>query len=172
MLKRLLEWNLRLALDLGTREGGTLFLWTRVATEQARIIAAGLPGRPYPAEYVPFFQAMARGRQQIYCIPGADDPEALAQQIDQAREEIPLDFVFLDGLRPYEELKADFHRYLRRVRKDGLIAWDGIEMILPPGPRAEGGHRLWAELKGLYPYRAEYLEGATTISGGIGLIRI
>ena len=45
-------------------------------------------------------------------------------------------------------------------------------MIFPPGPHEDGGHRLWAEVKSLYPYRADCLEGAVTTDGGIGLIRV
>lgn len=172
LMKRVHEWNVGRALDLGTRAGGTLFLWTRVAADQARLIAAGLPGRSYPAGNAPFLQAMARDRQTIVCLPDAADPDDLARQVDQATAGQPLDFVFLDGRRPLDALRDDFQRYLRRVRRDGLIAWDGIEMILPPAPAEAGGHHLWAEVKALYPYRAEYLEGSVTPSGGIGLIRV
>jgi glycosyltransferase involved in cell wall biosynthesis len=172
LMNRLVEWKAQVVLDLGSREGGTLFLWTRVATDEARLIAAGLPGRVLPPERVPFFQAMARRRQTIRCLPGADDPEVLARQVQEACEGRLIDFMFMDGLRPYDQLKADFLRYRRQVRKDGLIAWDGLKSLLPAGPAEAGGQRLWEEMKPLYPHRAEYLEGLSTPRGGIAVVRV
>ena len=172
LMQRLREWKVELVVDLGTRDGGTLLLWSRVATDHARIIAVGLPGRPFPEDKVPFFQAMARGKQNILCIPSAINSDALERQIDQARSGKAIDFLFLDGLRPYQELKADFLRLRNRVRKDGLIAWSGIGGLVPPAPSEDGGYRLWAEMQPLYPRHAEYLEGALSPSGGIAMIRV
>ena len=67
LMQRVAEWNVQLALDLGTREGGTLFLWTRVASDQARLIAAGLPGRPYSEGLVPALRGDGAGAARPSC---------------------------------------------------------------------------------------------------------
>ena len=83
-----------------------------------------------------------------------------------------LDFVFMAGQRHHDELKADFLRYRSRLRKDALIAWDGLQSVVPVGGLASGGQCLWVEMRALYPHRADYLEGTAMPGGGIAVVRV
>jgi len=172
LLQRVMQWKPGLVVDLGTGDGGTLFLWTRVASPQATLIAAALPGKPYPADKIPFLQAMARPKQAIRCIPSPKDHEELARAVDESCNGKKIDFLFMHGLRSYPKLRADFRHYRNRVRKGGLIAWDGVDPVVPLDMDNEGGHRLWAEVKPMYSFHAEYLAGRTSTIGGIVAIRV
>jgi glycosyltransferase involved in cell wall biosynthesis len=171
LLQRFSEWKANTVVELGVEDGGTLFLFTRIASEDAQLIAAPLIGREIAEAKVPFFESMARVRQKITCLGSADSPEKFEKQLDAALGGRKIDLLFLHGRRPYKGLSGDFRRMKKRVRDGGLIAWDGINGMPPFGPDRDGGHRLWAEVKPLYPQRAEYLNGTATEFGGIAAIK-
>ena len=74
----------RVVLEVGTARGGTLFLFTRVADTNAKIISIDLPGGPfgggYPKWKVPLYKSFARGRQKIYLLRrDSHDPRTLEE---------------------------------------------------------------------------------------------
>ena len=83
-----------------------------------------------------------------------------------------VDFLFLDGLRPIEEVAKDFNCYVTLVRKGGLLAVDGIGGNTAPPPDQDGGFRLWQQLKPKIPQNAEYLTGIGMPRRGIGMVVI
>jgi len=68
----------------GTAGGGTLFLFTRVADPEAKIISIDLPGGPfgggYPRWKIPLYKSFSRGRQKIYLLRrDSHDPRTLEE---------------------------------------------------------------------------------------------
>lgn len=170
LLERLRQWKARTLIDVGDFGGGRVFLWTRFAAEQARLIVAGVPGRTPPGHKMPFFNGLARGPQTVKCVTRHESAAAIAQRVTELMGGRQADFLFLDGLRPLEEVRNDFVRYSRLVRDGGLIAVDGIGGEAPPPPERDGGYRLWQQLKFKIPRHAEYLTGISLPNRGIGVV--
>ena len=175
LMNRLLKENIRYAAEIGTMHGGTLFLLTRVALEDATIISIDLPGGPfgggYGAERVPFYEGFARGNQQVVCI--RKDSKRIEAQValEKALKENYLDYLFIDGDHSYEGVKYDFETYKRYVRKGGLIAFHDILGAHPK--RVELGVKmLWEEIKEKYPRRAEFVQDYKRGYAGIGVLRV
>jgi predicted O-methyltransferase YrrM/ADP-ribose pyrophosphatase YjhB (NUDIX family) len=172
LMNRLAEWKATTLVEIGVREGGTLFLFAQMAGADALLVTAGTPEEPIQSQRIPFLRAMARPRQRIVCIPQVIDGNQLVDRVKTATENRPIDFLFLHGRRAYEPLAADYRALSKLVREGGLIAWDGISPVAPFGPERDGGHRLWQEVQSQFPQRAEYLNGAATEYGGIAMIKV
>lgn len=172
LLMRLKEWNARLLLDVGDRSGGRVFLWSRFATDQAKIVVAGLPGQTPLAHKMAFFNGLARAGQVIRCITTNESADAIWQKVQQQINGPKLDFVFLDGLRPVDEVRTDYNRYVKLVRPGGLLAIDGIGGTTAPAPSQDGGFQIWQQLRARIPKHAEYLSGTSMPRRGIGVVVI
>ncbi|MGA2583940.1 MAG: glycosyltransferase [Tepidisphaeraceae bacterium] len=171
LLTRLGQWNAQTILDLGSNDVGIIFLWTRVAAPNARIILAQLADRPMPEAKVQMLPFLPRPKQEIHRLTPAENVEAMESALDKSLDGRQLDFVFMNGRRTYKDISNDFRRLRRRVRAGGLIGWDGVTPIMKSS-LTDGGDRLWTEVRPLYPNRAEYLEGRITEVGGIALIKV
>jgi hypothetical protein len=132
-------------------------------------VASGLPNRPIPEERVPLFEAFGCGEQTIRSITRGE-PAKLDYEMNQKCRNRLADFVFLNGRRPYDELKADLQRCLKWTRSGALIAWDGIRPFGADETSLSGGMRLWQELQPRFPQHAEYLSGTSLPCGGIAAI--
>jgi glycosyltransferase involved in cell wall biosynthesis len=172
LLNRFSQWKPRWVLDMGTTDGGLLFLLARIAADNAHIIAASLPDQPFPAEKIPFFNAMARPGQTIHCLSDIADHEALYQAVEKIIGPQRFDCIFLRGNRPLNEMRWDYRKYRSRLRPGGLLAWNAIQPVADPGPNQNGGDLLWKEVRPLFPQRAEYLEGCRSTTGGIAVIKL
>lgn len=175
LMKRLLKENIRYACEIGTLNGGTLFLLTRVALEDAVIVSIDLPGGPfgggYSAERVPFYERFARAQQKVVCI--RKDSKRIEAQLalERAIGNNYLDYLFIDGDHRYEGVKYDFETYRRYVRPGGLIAFHDI-LGAHPKRQELGVKMLWEELKQRHPRRAEYVRDYKLGYAGIGVIRV
>ena len=171
MLQRLGQWNVRTMIEWGNPDIGLTLLWTRVIAADARVILAPLAGLELPAAKRELLPHLPRPHQQLKVLRITSDAQAMEKLLDDAIEGRKVDFVFLHGRRPFKELSADFRKLRKRVRADGLIAWDGINPITKTD-QTDGGDKLWTEVRPLYPSRAEYLNGVVNEAGGIAMIKI
>jgi cephalosporin hydroxylase len=62
----------RRVVEVGTARGGTLYLWTQAASDDAQIVSIDLPGGPfgggYPACRMPFYRAFRRPQQTLHLL--------------------------------------------------------------------------------------------------------
>lgn len=172
LLRRLAEWKATTLVEVGVQQGGSLFLFAQMGTEDARLIAAAGPPDEISAERIALFEAMARPKQTITCIPKAKDSHDLRDKIQAALGNSKIDFLFIHGRRPYKAVHSDYKSLMKLMRPGGLISWDGISPVAAFGPEHDGGHRLWKEVFPEFKQRAEYLNGAATEYGGIAMIKI
>ncbi|MEM1990703.1 MAG: hypothetical protein QW782_08765 [Candidatus Bathyarchaeia archaeon] len=74
LLNLLAELKPKTLLEIGTANGGTLFLFCQVAEPDATIISIDLPGGPfgggYPEWRIPLYKSFAKERQRIHLIRG------------------------------------------------------------------------------------------------------
>jgi predicted O-methyltransferase YrrM len=159
-------------LEIGSARGGTLFLWTRIATEDAIVISVDQPegafGGSYTRAVLPVYRAFVRARQKIALIRGDSHEPAILRRVE-AEAGGQLDVLFIDGDHTYEGVQRDFEMYSPLIRNGGVIAFHDIAT----GPlEAVGGvPRFWRELKTRYSDVEEIVESWEQGGYGIGLLR-
>jgi cephalosporin hydroxylase len=173
LLRLVKELNPRVILEIGTTRGGTLFLFTRVASPDAIIISIDLPGGMfgggYPAWKISLYKSFAIYDQRIYLIRAdSHDPETLSD-IKKILNGRSVDFLFIDGDHTYEGVKKDFEMYSPLVREGGIVAFHDI---VPGLHEYVGGvPRFWREVKSNYVSK-EIVKDWNQGGFGIGVIRI
>ena len=135
---------------------------TRVVDQKVRLMR-------YPEGPSPIERVLARSADDaVYILAGTGDKQYEGFFAELA--ELYENFVFLNGRRPYDELKADLNRCLKWTASGALVAWDGLRQFGFDEKHLSGGIQLRQELKQRFPQNAEYLSGKDIPSGGIAVI--
>ncbi len=159
-------------LEVGTANGGTLFLLSRCAPADATLVSIDMEGGPFGGGYPPWrgrlYETFAEDGQAIHLIRGDSHSPDTARRVDGLLRGRPLDLLFIDGDHSYEGASRDLELYGPMVREGGVIALHDIV----PGPESVVGGvpRLWAELRGRYPHE-ELVEDWGQVGCGIGMVR-
>ena len=145
LLAQVRERQPRVVVEIGTDEGGTLFLWPRAAAPDALIVALdsrpmGRLGRVSP--YALVRRGFARNGQRVKLLLPRDshDPRTV-EELRRLLSGASVDFLFIDGDHSYEGVKMDFDLYSPLVRPGGIVALHDIASTLAPGVK-----RFWSEL--------------------------
>jgi predicted O-methyltransferase YrrM len=175
LLKMLNKIKPRTILEIGTSRGGTLFLFSWIAHENATIISIDLPGGEfgggYPLWKIPLYRSFARNNQKIYLIRGDSHDEKILQKVKNILRNRKLDLLFIDGDHTYEGVKKDFEMYGKLVGKGGIIAFHDI-VYHPFDPECQVD-KFWKELKKRYKRKRrikEIVSSKTQTWAGIGVI--
>jgi cephalosporin hydroxylase len=162
----------RAVLEIGLDEGGTLFLWTRAAAPDARVVAIDTrpPGRlglrsPFPLVR----RSFAHSQQRVELVMPADshDPATFAR-VSRLLHGRPLDFLFIDGDHSREGVWADFELYSPLVRPGGIVAFHDVSEHTYPA--VEGVMRFWQEFTRDHETEERVL--GTEPGFGIGVYRV
>jgi predicted O-methyltransferase YrrM len=117
-------------LEIGTAEGGTLFILSRCAPPDATFISLDLPagtfGGGYPAWRGAVYQRLALPGQTVHLIRGDSHEESSLARVRSLLAGSPVDVLFIDGDHSYEGVKRDFELYSPLVRPGGFIALHDI----------------------------------------------
>ena len=164
----------RCVVEIGTALGGTLYLWTQAAADDALVISIDLPGGPfgggYPACREPFYRAFGRAGQSLELIRGDARAPETRTDVDRRLAGRPVDFLFIDADHTYAGVLANVQLYGPRVRAGGLIAFHDIRPN-PRDPRIEV-HRLWDHLRRVGDVTEWVYPDAAGRAPGIGLLRV
>jgi predicted O-methyltransferase YrrM len=161
----------RTVMEIGTARGGTLFLFSRVASDDAKLISLDLPGGKYgggyPAPKAHLYRSFARGSQEIHLLRADSHEESTRETVARIVGEGRIDFLFIDGDHTYDGVKRDFEMYFPLVSKEGMIA---LHDILHHTANPEVGvDRFWGEIKGSYDSH-EIVSDRAQGWAGIGVI--
>ncbi|MGA2680554.1 MAG: class I SAM-dependent methyltransferase [Candidatus Bathyarchaeia archaeon] len=165
--------NVHSMMEIGTRNGGTLFLFSWTLPSDAKIISLDLPSaeslkRGYDRFKTSYLSSFIQKGQQLTLLRGdSHRPSSLANAKSTLKGE-KVDFLFIDGDHTYEGVKKDFEMYSTLVRRGGLIAFHDI-----------CGHdvgisevdRFWYEIKTGYDH-SEIIEDQKQNWAGIGLLYV
>ena len=164
-------------LEIGTARGGTLFLFTRIASPTATFISIDLPGGMFGGGYedwrIALYKSFALDRQKIYLIRADSHSINTLNNVKSIIDDKKIDFLFIDGDHSYEGVKKDFEMYSTLVRKGGIIAFHDIV----PHDRAHdpcgvvGVPRFWNEIKHSYKY-LEIVKDWSQGWAGIGVLYV
>jgi cephalosporin hydroxylase len=173
LLKILARHKPQTILEIGTARGGTLFLFTRVAGSDARIISIDLPGGRfgggYPEWRIPLYESFAIHNQRMYLIRGDSHANSTLKKVKEILDGQGLSFLFIDGDHTYEGVKKDFEMYSPLVKKDEIIAFHDI-VPHPPEIGCEVS-RFWNEIKHSYRYY-EIVKDWNQGWAGIGILHM
>ena len=163
LLTTLDKLNPKYILEIGTSRGGTLFLFSRIASEDALLISVDWY---YPKWRIPFYKSFAFPNQQIHLIRANSHDKRTLEKVEAILDGNKLDFLLIDGDHTYEGVRKDFEMYAPLVREGGMIAFhDIMERVSHWGVR-----KFWNEIKPRYEY-VEFVEDWKP-KRGIGLIKM
>jgi predicted O-methyltransferase YrrM len=163
----------RVVLEIGTKHGGTLYCWAKVAAPDARLLSVDLPSGPFGGGYeeaqVALFESFLRTGQALKCFRQDSHAPATDAAVEEYLGGRPVDFLFIDGDHTYQGVSLDFAMYAVRVRPGGLIAFHDI--VPPPVPDGNEVASFWGELKQRYEVTEFVAPDAERYGMGIGLLR-
>ena len=170
LLARLHPLRPQVVVEIGTAGGGTLYLLTRIAADDARIVSIDLPqgkfGGGYGAWRAPFYRSFARRAQRVELLRLDSHTPAARQRLASRLRGSPIDVLFIDGDHHYEGVARDFRDYSPLVRSGGCVV---LHDICPdPGQPDNQVPRLWGEMRSAYRTE-ELVEGAGS-GYGIGVL--
>lgn len=163
----------KVAVEIGTANGGTFFLWTQTAAPDAELISIDLPGGIHGGGY-PFwrtflYRRFARKDQTIHLLRASSYDPATAKSVAQILGGRKIDFLFIDGDHTLKGVRKDFEIYSPMVRPGGMIAFHDICRHAPEQDCHVDDY--WAEIKGRYDH-AEFVEDANQGWAGIGVVNL
>ncbi len=160
----------KIVLEIGTGNGGTLLLLTRLSAPDASIfsIDKGRDFRKYNRGI--FYKSFLTNKQKLHYFRKGSHLQSTLRDIKKDLKDNKIDVLFIDGDHKYRGVKRDFEMYGPLVKKNGIIAFHDI--VLTPPRRFPVGevNKFWNEIKENYEYK-ELVEDWNQKWGGIGVIK-
>lgn len=183
LLEAVAELRPRTILEIGTSNGGTLFLFARVAAPDALILSVDLPhgkfGGGYPRWRGRLYRAFAAPGQRIDLMRGDSHSSETLAAVRETLAGRPVDAMFIDGDHTYGGVKQDYEMYESLVRAGGIVAFHDIVPVTAGRPQPhndldlQGGEvpEFWAELRDQQEV-VEFVEDWESGRFGIGAVRV
>jgi len=157
-------------LEIGTAQGGSLFLFTKLADPNATIISVDLPkgdfGGGYESYKGDFYKSFVSGEQTMHLLREDSHSEETLKKVKAILGNNTVDFLFIDGDHTYAGVKADFNLYSTLVNPKGLI---GFHDIVASTNGCEV-FQFWNETKSKYKKHTEFVNDPNQPFCGIGLV--
>jgi len=163
----------KIIVEIGTAGGGTLFLFSHIASEDATIISIDLPrgkfGGGYSKWKIPLYKSFRLPKQQLYLIRADSHSQETLKKVNDILNGKKIDFLFIDGDHTYEGVKRDFEIYIHLVKESGIIVFHDI-VVHPPEIGCEV-NKFWKELKDNYTNK-EIVKDWKQGECGIGMLKV
>ena len=172
LVKVLVEIKPQNIVEIGTAGGGTLFIMTKLAQDNAKVMSIYLPqgrfGGGYPEWKSKFYSSFANKTQQIKLLRSDSHQQATFNECVQFFGNSKLDVLFIDGDHTYEGVKQDYELYKPLVRDGGIIVFHDI--VLHPKNAECEVQIFWEEIKQDYEYE-ELVHDWDQKWAGIGVLK-
>lgn len=156
----------KLVLEIGTASGGTLLVWSALASEE--VITCDLQDPTYRARL--YGRLAPPGSTCKITLLGGDSHDAgFRQKVIAALKGRQVDFLFIDGDHTVGGVTADYHDYKEFVRPGGVIAFHDI-VESQPLPTNQVYH-FWKKLREVTPVE-EFVVDPAQCGFGIGIMRV
>ena len=156
-------------MEIGTFQGGTLCILSRLSSPTADIISIDLAGGKFGGGYSEIrsllYRSFCKYFQTMHLIRGDSHSEEILTKVKSITQS--LDILFIDGDHTYEGVKRDFFDYSPLVRLGGLVAFHDI--VEHPKDSGCEVARFWNEIKQQY-HHEEILEDPQQGWAGIGIL--
>jgi cephalosporin hydroxylase len=159
--------------EIGSADGGTLFLLSRIAHPEARILSIDLDHNPGRQES---FQLLVQPEQRLTCIEGNSHRPDVLKQFRAWIADRKLDFLFIDGDHSYDGVALDHSMYGPHVGRDGVIAFHDIapdyktRYGIDTGTDAGGVPSYWSDVRPQNQRCLEFVDHPLQDGRGIGVI--
>lgn len=161
----------KIILEIGTLNGGTLFLFSRVVSNDALLISLDLPkiifGKFQIDWRVFLIKRFSLPHQKLKFIRANSHKISTLNHVKRFLRGQKLDFLFIDADHSYEGVKKDFEMYSPLVKDGGLIAFHDI--VSQP-ELFNNVHKFWEQIKNQYNFD-EFIADRNQITGGIGILK-
>jgi len=154
-------------LEVGTSEGGTLYLLAWASADDARILSLDIKG--YHALRRRLYRSFARARQTLDVLQVDSHLASTREAVERFFEGKPLDVLFIDGDHAYDGVRCDYELYEPLVRPGGMIAFHDI--VDGANANVGGVPQLWKELSAGRADIEEIVADWSQGGYGIGIIR-
>jgi len=162
----------KVVLEIGTAQGGSLFLFSKLADPNALIISIDLPegkfGGGYKSYKTDFFKSFASTNQTIHLLRADSHSFETYDRVKKILNGRKIDFLFIDGDHTYDGVQRDFDQYSKLVDENGLI---GFHDIVSTTDECEV-KRFWNETKMRYRRTTEFVNDPNQRFCGIGLLSL
>lgn len=156
-------------LEIGTARGGTLYLFTKVASDSATIMSVDLK-----IERKDLLSSFGR-KQQTVSLLEADS--RAKETIDRIQLHFPngIDLLFIDGDHSFEGVETDFNNYSGLVNPGGMIVFHDIvpdnetRYGVITGGWAGGVPEFWSQVKNRFQHK-EFVDDPDQDGLGIGVL--
>ncbi len=164
----------RTVLEIGTADGGTLFLAARLASEDALIISIDLPqgafGGGYDEWKIPLYKSFGQPGQRIELIRENSHLPEVFERVSRLLGNRKIDYLFLDGDHTYQGVKDDFNTYGKLLSDSSIVAFHDI--VSDKGEYPDHFVSVfWNEIKHKYDY-LEFIKNKDQDKLGLGMLRI
>ncbi len=156
----------RIIVEIGTARGGTLLIWSYLASE--RVITCDLNDmsvqKPLYSRFPP-----PGSRCQVTLLSGNSHDPAFKERLARELNGEKADFLFIDGDHTEAGVEADYNDYREFVRPGGLIAFHDIVEKQPlPGNQV---YHLWKRIKP-GSETMEFVADPNQCGFGIGVLKV
>ena len=170
--RTLVSWIGRpeVVLEIGSEYGGTLALWSLLATPYARLISVDLPP-PGASHEERIFGSKRRPEQGLTLIVADSNLEETRAQVQEALNGSLADYCFIDACHSEVAVRRDFELYAPLVRYGGVIGFHDI--IGHDSARNIEVYKFWNEIKAKCSEHVdECIESQYQVCMGIGLLKV
>jgi len=151
-------------LEIGTSNGGTLYIWARYIKSCRRIISIDLP-EGYPHTKIKFLKLFDKAKE-FHFVRGNSHSQKTVDIFTQVLGQDKIDLLYIDGDHSYDGIKQDFKNYGQFVARGGIIAFHDI---MPH--RNYGVDQFWNEVK--HQYSSKEIVASMSQQGyGIGVLYV
>ena len=162
----------RFLLEIGTARGGTFFLFSRAAAQDALLVSLDLPAGRWGGGYSNwktriFRRMLLPGQKADFVRANSHDPTSLARVREILGGNL-LDVLYIDGDHSYEGVKTDYEMYSSLVRPGGLIVFHDV--ALHDVKHDCHVDQLWSDLKLRFP-SSEIVQDPKQGWAGIGILQ-
>jgi cephalosporin hydroxylase len=113
----------RRVVEIGSQGGGNLFLLSKVAAPDAKILSIDLNFAPAQMAAYP---SLAAPTQRLTCFKGDSSSPEMLRRVQEWLGGEQLDFLFIDGDHTLGGVTADYRTYAPLVAPGGVIAFHDI----------------------------------------------
>jgi cephalosporin hydroxylase len=175
LLRLLKRRKLRIVVEIGTAQGGTLYTWCTISNSDALIISIDLPGGPFGGGYtlndIKRLKKYKKNNQKLWFLRKDSHKQETKDKLAEILDGRKIDFLFIDGDHSYRGVRKDFQLYSSLVKQNGLIVFHDI-LCHPKVPECKVD-KFWNEIKHRYK-NLEFIDEEDDRGwgqwGGIGII--
>ena len=153
-------------LEIGTARGGTLFIWSQLAS--GKVVSCDLED---PGVRRPLYEAFPPPGSscKVTHLSGDSHDAGFREKVEAQFGDEKLDFLFIDGDHTEQGVEADYNDYHHLVRPGGLIAFhDIVEKQALPTNQV---YYFWQRLKPTVEIE-EFIHNPSQTGYGIGIVKV